>query len=1001
MKKYSNHKYKILTSAVIIIQIILVTFSTTGNHFSSNSNHPILSGNPTKYVNPFIGTGGHGHTYPGASVPFGMVQLSPDTRLDGWDGCSAYHHSDTIIYGFSHTHLSGTGCSDYGDILLMPTVGKVFWKRGSPKNMAEGYCSSFSHENEEASAGYYSVLLNKGHVKAELTATARCGLHCYTFPESKNANIIIDLSHRDKVLDSYIHFSKTDEIEGYRRSQAWADNQIVYFVAKFSKPFDRSTIAVNDQLNSYLNETNGKNVKASVSFITNKGEQILVKVGISAVSMENARLNMEKEIPGWNFKDVRNNAEESWNKELSKITVEGGSNDQKEVFYTALYHALLSPNSYSDVNGEYLGRDFKAHKTENFDYYTVFSLWDTYRALHPLLTITDRKRTSDFINTFIKQFEQGGKLPVWELAANETDCMIGHHAIPVIADAYLKGVSGFDAEKALNAMVSSAMLDERGGKAYREVGFLSTDDDGESVSKTLEYAFDDWCIAQMAKKMKKEDIYKEFIQRAQSYQNLYDPSTGFMRAKVNGGWYFPFDSKEVNSNYTEANAWQYTFYAPQDISGMMQLFGGKDKFAQRLDDLFTTKSEISGREQPDITGLIGQYVHGNEPSHHMAYLYNYAEQPWKTQAMVHRIMKEMYTAAPDGLCGNEDCGQMSAWLVLSAMGFYPVTPAADEYAIGTPMFKKVTLHLENGKDFSIEAKNLDANNYYIQSATFNGKAYNKCFITYEMIEKGGKLIFNMSTQPNKEWGKEVPVAEIRDNKVVAVPFVKEGKRTFADSMQVELGCITHSARIHYTLDGSTPSIASPVYEEPLVIKNTTTLKAFAEAPDYFPSKIITSFFGKRKSGVTIKLNSKYNPQYAAGGNEALIDGLKGNTNFHTGLWQGYEGVDLDVVVDLGKETPVEKISINFLQDQGAWIFMPKKVDFYVSKDGSTFLNAETVNNPVSEKQDGGIIHTFAMGYKNTTVRFIKIVAQNRGVCPEWHPGAGDKSWLFADEITIE
>lgn len=698
--------------------------------------------NYTQYVDPFIGTGGHGHTFPGATVPFGMVQLSPDTRLTGWDGCSGYHYSDNRIYGFTHTHLSGTGCSDYGDILLMPTVG-------TPQLSNLQYSSTFKKENEKASAGYYSVVLDKPNVKVELTATNRTGLHKYTFPASKQANVIVDLTHRDLVKRGHVRASGNNELSGVRVSSEWAKNQILYFVIQFSKPFKK-------------HGNQGTLLKSYVQFETTEGEVIYARVGISAVSVEGARKNLETEQPDFDFEKVKQQAEAAWNKELSKIEVEGNDEHALRTFYTALYHCMIAPSTYMDVDGQYRGRDFKVHKADGFQYYTVFSLWDTYRALHPLLTIIDKQRTSDFVNTFIKEYEQGGRLPVWELSSCETWCMIGYHAVPVIYEAIAKGVTGFDANKAFDAMKFSAMEDRKGLKSYKANGYIKYLDAGENVSRTLEYAYDDWCIAMTAKHLGKEDDYRYFIQRAQNYKNLFDSTTGFMRPRQDS-FMAPFDPYKVDHNYTEGNAWQYSFYVPQDITGQMNLLGGKAKLAAFLDTLFTTSSNLTGHKQPDISGMIGQYVHGNEPSHQIAYEYNYAAQPWKTQAMVRRILNEMYTDKTDGLSGNEDCGQMSAWYVLSALGFYPVCPGSNQYAIGSPLFSKATIHLENGKDFTISALNNDAANVYIQRADWNGLPYNKSYITFEDLTKGGTLQFTMGSQPNQSWGSaagDIPVTEI-------------------------------------------------------------------------------------------------------------------------------------------------------------------------------------------------------------------------------------------------
>jgi predicted alpha-1,2-mannosidase len=710
----------------------------------------------TRYVDPFIGTGGHGHTFPGATVPFGMVQASPDTRLKGWDGCSGYHYSDHKIYGFSHTHLSGTGCSDYGDILLMPTTGK-------PQLNNKKYASDFKKGNEKAGAGYYAVYLDKPKVKVEITATTRTALHKYTFPQSSSANVILDLVHRDLVKQGEITVTGDNEISGKRVSHAWANNQILYFVIQFSKPFKKAGIAKADAINYGSKHDTGSLLKAVATFETTEGEIIYVRIGLSAVSVDGARKNLQAEQPDFDFDKTLNAARNTWNMQLGKIDFESNDESVLKTFYTALYHTMVAPNTYSDIDGQYRGRDFNVHEAKGYTYYTVFSLWDTYRALHPLLALIDRQRTGDFVNTFVAQYEQGGRLPVWELSSCETWCMIGYHAIPVISEAYLRDVKGFDMNKAFEAMKFSAMEDRNGLKSYKENGYIKYMGDGENVSRTLEYAYDDWCIAMAAQKLGKTEDYNYFIRRAQNYKNLYDTSTGFMRPKQDA-FMAPFDPYRVDHNYTEANAWQYSFYVPQDISGHIKLLGGKDKLAAFLDSIFNTTSKLTGKKQPDISGMIGQYVHGNEPSHQIAYEYNYAGQPWKTQHMVRRIMNEMYHDNPDGLSGNEDCGQMSAWYIFSALGFYPVCPGSSHYAIGSPLGNKTTIHLENGKTFTVTAAANTASNVYISSAKLNGTPYNKSYLTYADIANGGILELTMSATPNTNWGSadsDVPVTEIK------------------------------------------------------------------------------------------------------------------------------------------------------------------------------------------------------------------------------------------------
>ena len=709
----------------------------------------------TQYIDPMIGTGGHGHTFPGPTMPFGMAQLSPDTRLTGWDGCSGYHFSDTRIYGFSHTHLSGTGCSDYGDILLMPTVGK-------PQFNHKKYSSTFSKVNEKAAVGYYSVLLDASKIKVELSATTRVGLHKYTFPKSDQANIILDLNHRDELRAGEINIVGNNEITGLRLSHGWADSQYVYFVIQFSKPFEKFGISDGVILHEGSRKLSDSVLKSYVSFKTTEGEVIYVRVGISPVSIEGARKNIEAEQSDFDFEKTVKAAKTAWNKEMSKIDVESPDPTILRTFYGAMYHAMIPPNIYQDIDGKYRGRDLQVHDAKDFHYYTVFSLWDTYRALHPLLTLIDKKRSADFINTFITEYEQGGRLPVWELSACETNCMIGYHSIPVITEAYMKGVTGFDANKALEAMKHSAMEDRNGLSDYKKHGYIKVISDGESVSKTLEYAYDDWCIAMMAKKLGKTEDYNYFIHRAQNYKNLFDASTGFMRPR-NDAFIPIFDPYEVTHNYTEGNAWQYSFYVPQDLSGQMKLMGGKEKLGKMLDSIFHTSSVLHGHKQPDISGMIGQYAHGNEPSHQIAYEYNYAGQAWKTQAMVRRICAELYHDQPDGLSGNEDCGQMSAWYIFSAIGFYPVCPGSEQYAIGSPVVDKAVMNLENGKKFTIKAINNSTSNVYIQSAKLNGVNYSKSYLTYNDIANGGELEVLMSATPNKAWGtseNDVPVSKI-------------------------------------------------------------------------------------------------------------------------------------------------------------------------------------------------------------------------------------------------
>lgn len=950
---------------------------------------------PAWYINPFIGTDAHGHTYPGASMPFGMVQLSPDTRLYGWDGASGYHYSDTGIYGFSHTALNGTGVGDYNDILVMPVVGE-------PVFINTDYKSPFRKENEEAAAGYYRVFLDKPGVLAEMTASTRVGYHRYTFPESRESNLIIDLEHRDRVVESWIEFVSDTEIRGLRRSTNWAEDLIWYFHMEFSKPFNRKGIAVDNILQEDIVYADGTNIKAFVGFNTEEGEQIEVKVALSAVDVEGACKNLQAEIPGWGFEQVRQDAYDAWNRELGRIRVNGGSKEQMITFYTAMYHAFLQPNTFFDVDRRYRGMDREIHLAGDFDNYTVFSLWDTYRTWHPLMTIIDTERTINYIKVMLDMYEKGGLLPIWELAANETYTMIGNHAISVIADAFMKEIRDFDYEKAMEAMIHSATRDHSGLDVYRKHGHIPGDMEHESISKTLEYAYNDWNIAEMAREMELDDVYKEYIHRAQFYKNIFDPSTNFMRPRLNGGWLKPFDPTTVDWHFTEANSWHYSFYVPQDITGLYTLHGSKKEFVMMVDELFETDDKITGRDMKDITGLIGQYAQGNEPSHHMAYLYNFVNQPWKTQKRVRMIMDELYSHLPDGLSGNEDCGQMSAWLIMSAMGFYPVSPGLPEYIIGTPWFPEMEIFLENGNVFRITANNVSKHNFYIQSATLNGESYTKSWIAHEDIMQGGHLHFEMGRKPNKDWGsrdEDIPVTNITDEILLPVPYIVAADQRIRDQVEVTIGKIIEGSEIFYSLDGSPPGRHTQRYTEPLIIKETTTLNTIAYKEGYGYSFPVKAEFVKIDLDKSIDILSVHHPDYHGGGPESLIDGVRGAINWRLGGWQGYQGTDFEAVVDLGDIQDIEYAGAGFIQEIRSWIWMPRDVRFYISSDGDHFTKIARVENTIP-CDDYEIYQTDLGKTVNTSGRYIKVKATNFGTIPEWHLGAGGDAYIFVDEIII-
>ncbi|ANE49673.1 GH92 family glycosyl hydrolase [Flavisolibacter tropicus] len=949
----------------------------------------------TNLVNPFIGTGGHGHTYPGASMPFGMMQLSPDTRMADWDGSSGYHYSDSVIYGFSHTHLSGVGIPDYCDVLMMPFSGEVKWNN-------KEYRSSFSHKNEKASPGYYEVLLDKDNIKAKLTTSYRSGMHEYQFaPNTNDGAVLIDLKHRDQVLESYIEKVSPYELRGLRRSKSWASNQILYFYIRFEQPIQEFAVMGDDGKVVNTAIAQGNNVKAFVRFNTTSNKVVKAKVGISGVSTDGAKLNLDTEITDWNFDKIRQTAKDAWNKELNKIEVKGGTKDQQTIFYSALYHTFLAPNIYQDVDGQYRGTDLKVHKANGFTNYSVFSLWDTYRGYNPLMTIINQKRVTDWINTFLAQYQNGGMLPVWELSGNETFCMIGYHSVPVIVDAYQKGIRGFNTQLALQAMRSYAESDRFGLANYRENGFLSNEKDHESVSKTLEYAYDDWCIAQFAKMLGNDSVYQTYSQRAQYYKNVFDPQTRHMRGKVAGLWYSPFDAREVNNFYTEGNSWQYSFAAPQDIQTLIQLYGGKQAFGKKLNELFTTASKLTGREQADVTGLIGQYAHGNEPSHHMAYLFNYAGMPWRTQELIHQINTEFYKNSPDGLIGNEDCGQMSAWFVLSSMGFYPVCPGSGNYDLGSPLFDEVKINLEDGKSFIINAKNNSSKAKYIVATSLNGKPFTANYISHTDVMKGGQLDFTMSSQPQKSRGisdKDVPVSKITTEPIVAVPYFDMITNKFTKNLQVKLKTYEPNTDIYYMW--IQPNIRSRFvkYTKPFPISQSGELHIYAERNGVKSREVVQPFYHV-PGDKSITVLSKVHPMYTGGGPEALIDGIEGTTNWKTGAWQSYFNTDFEAIVDQKKVKPVSYVGVHVLQDISPWIMYPKEVIFYGSDDGKTYKEIARATNKVDQQLE--TIQVQELGAEvNTKARYIKVKAISGGKLPSWHESASEPSHLFIDEVIV-
>jgi len=740
-------------SLPLILALVIISVWSFTKPF--NSNKGLI-----EYVDPFIGSGGHGHVFVGATVPFGGVQVGPTNFNKGWDWSSSYHHTDSIVKGFCHLNVSGTGMSDLGELTIMPATGELKYNAGNQDNHMSGYSSLYRKNTEINTVGYYKVDLERYDINVELTASERVGFHRYTYPNSDNSRVIIDLGEgsADRPTETYLKKIDDTTFEGYRFSSGWARDQREYFTLVISKPV-KDFILYDGGNKHDSDELKGEFVKGFLEFETKKNEEIYVKMGVSTVSSKNALENLNAEIPHWDFDKVKLEAENKWNQELSKINIKTEDLKRKRVFYTAMYHTMIAPNLYQDVNGEYRGTDKVVYKDTTFTNYTLFSLWDTYRAAHPLYTITHPERVSDMVNSMLKIFDHQGKLPIWHLRGNETNTMPGYSGIPVVIDASMKGFEGIDLEEVFEAVKESATGDhEPGVKKLMELGYIPGDYMVESVASSMEYAIGDWAIAQLAKKLNKDEDYNYFMKRSKAYKEYFDNETRFMRGKLtDGSWRTPFDPVRAEhrvNDYCEGNAWQYLWLVPQDPEGLIELLGGDEKYTEKLDELFSMSSELGEEASMDITGMIGQYAHGNEPSHHTTYMYAYSGQPYKIADKVRYINNELYTDKPDGLSGNEDCGQMSAWHIFSSLGFYPVNPSNGAYVFGSPLFDKASIALPENKKFTIIAKENSDQNIYIQSVELNGKDYKYSYITHKDIVQGGELIFNMGPKPNKNFGKE-------------------------------------------------------------------------------------------------------------------------------------------------------------------------------------------------------------------------------------------------------
>ncbi|MCA9649251.1 MAG: GH92 family glycosyl hydrolase [Myxococcales bacterium] len=957
---------------------------------------------PTGEVDPFIGTAAHGHTFPGATVPFGMVQLSPDTRLGGWDGCSGYHYDDSVVHGFSHTHLSGTGIPDYADVMLVPTV---IGPRADLPDPEHPFAMRFDHADEAAGPGWYRLRLRDPSVEVALTATPRVGLHRYRYsvPPDSEAGLVLDLRHRDEVIEAWVEQVSPTELVGLRRSSAWARDQRVYFAARLSRAMGPITSLGDAQELREGGRTRWEGKDVRLLLEPELGDEpLVVAVALSPVDVDGARANLRAEAPHDDFDAYLAQARERWREALARVEIEGGTPAQRRTFYTALYHSMLAPNLYEDVDGRTRGMDGEIHATPGHTAYTVFSLWDTFRATHPLLTILEPERSADFVRTLLHQFRTGGRLAMWELAANYTGTMIGYHAVSVIADAWAKGIGDLDAEEALVAALESADADRLGLPGYRMQGYVPAEQEHESVSKTLEYAYDDWCIARLAQAQGRDELRDRFDRRAQSWANLFDPGSGLFRARENGNWVPDFDPRRVDLHYTEANAWQYGFFVPHDLGGLVEAHGGPAALERRLDQLFREPSELRGREQVDITGLIGQYAHGNEPSHHVAYLYPYVGRAPKTQARVHQIMDTLYSDAPDGLSGNDDCGQLSSWYVLGALGFYPLAPGRDDYVIGTPLFPRATLHLAGGHDFVIEAPGVSSEAFYVQSATLDGEDHPSARLRHADLVAGGRLVLQMGERPAPQWGAIEPEPALARGPSPALPAprIVAPSSSFGESMVVELRAPGDPV-IRYSLDGSEPGPSSPAYAGAIELRETSTVRA-AVLEGERRGPVVAATFHRRAPGITASLAHPPNPSYHAGGGVGLTDGRRGTEHWRTGGWLGFQGVDFEATLELDRPRSVHRVSAGFLQDARSWIWMPRELEVEVSADGEHWRRLGRATHDVP---DTDVEHTYlrelSVQGRASEVRFVRVRAPTYGTIPPWHPGAGAPTFVFVDEVTVE
>lgn len=978
------------------------------------------------YVDPMIGTDGIGHTFPGATTPFGMIQLSPSDDTPEWNWCSGYHYSDDVLKGFAHNHFSGTGLTGMGDILIMPTFGEIKTNPGTKENPDSGYRSRFSHDNEKASPGYYSVLLDDYDINVELTATPRVGLHRYIFNKTGKQNIILDVTHgvRGNTLNADVEIISDTEIIGHKYTHdASCGKRDVYFYAKFSKPFNKAGVTIDDEIILSEKKAESKTAKAFISYDGESADTVCIAVALSYVDYEGAKLNYKTEVKGKTFDQLHTDARKMWNEKVSKIVIEGATEEEKTIFYTGMYHSFIAPNIISDVNGNYIVEG-KKYNSPNLTQYSNFSTWDTYRATHPLWTIIDQKANKEFIDVLQSRFTKTKTgLALWEALGFDNYCMIGYPGISVMVEAALKQPNDYDLEKIYKYVRETAFRDggsspnygsDNGVRYYINYGYVPGEV-GCSVSKTTEYNYYDFSIAQLAKTLDKKNDEELFRKRSIGYRNHFNEEKKYLWPRLSSGEWVEMDTTgwdDLVHNYISGNIWAYSAYTPHDMLGAIELFGGKEKYYKWLDAMISTPLNMKGEQHVDIAGFIGKYSHGDEPGHQIPYLYNFAAKPWKTQELVRRVMTEMHSHNPDGLVNNEDCGQMSSWYIFSALGFYPVAPSDLNYYFGSPLFPKSTINLENGKTFTVITNNNSSKNKYIRSVSLNGKDIDRIYIKHKEIMDGGELIFEMGPKPNKKWAtsknalptyyKEMLKLETKPL-ACYTPKITDSNYRFASKKLVELKCNTQDARIYYTLNGNTPNQNSVKYDNPFYINESIELKAISYKEGLKPSKILSkkfyeSVFTNLDKGYP-KISFENEPKkYGAVDGSQLIDMIFASETFSDRKWTGINEKDLIINIDLGQKIGVTSLELSSLTSTQKWRFPPKSISVLVKEDGEFKKVAKRTYNEIS-------VHTKKINYHKIKFplkksQYVKIVIENHGKLPDWHEGAGKLPWIFVDEINI-